>query len=263
MPLADLGEWCVNYEEDGHGDPVLLLSGLGADHTAWALQVEALEGTHRVIVFDNPGIGRTEGPPGPYTTELFAEVAASLLSHLGIERAHVVGASMGGAIAQQLALARPGLVRSLALHCTWGRADRHLTAIMRNWQVAARSMPYVELCRQVWPFVFTVWWYNDRPGGIEELERQAAAAPQAPDAFCDQAEACITHDVLERLGEIRAPTLLTVGERDVLTPAYHTYAIKDEMPDARVRVWQMMGHAPFWEVPDEFNKVTANWIKEH
>ena len=69
--------------------------------------------------------------------------------------------------------------------------------------------------------------------------------------------------MLDRLGEIGAPTLLTVGDRDILTPAHHTYAIKDEMPDARVRVWQMMGHAPFWEIPDEFNKVTTNWLKEH
>lgn len=263
MPLADLGGWRVYYEEHGTGDPVLLVNGLGADHNAWALQTEALSRTHQVIVFDNPGVGATEGPPRPYSTELFADVAAAVLRHLEIERAHVVGASMGGAIAQQVALRHRDLVRSLALHCTWGRADRHLTAILRNWQVSVRAMPYLEFCRQVWPFVFTVWWYNDRPDELEELERQAAAAPQSPDAFCDQAEACIGHDVLERLGEIEAPALLTVGDRDVLTPAHHTYAIKDEMPGARVRVWQKMGHAPFWEIPDEFNQVTMNWIKEH
>jgi pimeloyl-ACP methyl ester carboxylesterase len=263
MPLADLGEWRVYHEEHGSGEPVLLVNGLGADHGAWALQTEALSASHRVVVFDNPGVGQTEGPGGPYTTGQLADVAASLLRHLGIDRAHVVGASMGGTIAQQLALRHPALVRSLALHCTWGRADRHLTAIVRNWQAAARALPYVDFCRQLWPFVFTVWWYNDRPGELEELERQAALAPQSPDAFCDQAEACLTHDVLDRLGEIEAPTLLTVGDRDVLTPAHHTYAIKDEMPGASVRVWQKMGHAPFWEIPDEFNQVTMNWIKEH
>lgn len=263
MPLADLGEWSVYHEEHGSGDPVLLVNGLGADHGAWALQAEALSRTHRVVVFDNPGVGQTEGPRGPYTTGQLADVAASLLRHLGIERAHVVGASMGGAIAQQLVLRHAGLVRSLALHGTWARADRHLSAIVRSWQVAARALPYVDFCRQLWPFVFTVWWYNDRPGELEELERQVARSPQSPDAFCDQAEACLHHDVLDRLGEIEAPTLLTVGDRDVLTPAHHTYAIKDEMPEARVRVWQKMGHAPFWEIPDEFNQVTTNWIKEH
>lgn len=263
MPLAELGDFRVYYEEHGDGDPVLLLNGLGADHTAWALQTEALADRYRVIVLDNPGVGQTVGPRGPYTTAQFADLAAALVDGLGCGASHVVGASMGGAIAQQLALRRPELVRSLALHCTWGRADRHLSAIIRTWKVAARALPYVDLCRQVWPYVFTVWWYNDRPEQLVELERAAAKSPQPAEAFCDQAEACLTHDVLDRLGEIAAPTLLTVGDRDILTPAHHTYAIKDEMPDARVRVWQKMGHAPFWETPEEFNTVTLNWIKEH
>lgn len=263
MPLADLGEWNVYYEERGAGTSVLLISDLGEDHRAWARQTGALAERFRVVVLDNPGVGRTEGPRGSYTTALFADVAAGLLRHLAIERAHVVGASMGGAVAQELALRYPELVRSLALHCTWGRADRHLTAILRSWQTADGALPPLDFRRQVWPFVFTVWWYNDRPAELERLEQQAAETPQSADAFCAQAEACIHHDALDRFGEIEAPTLLTVGDRDVLTPAHHTYAIKDAMPDARVRVWQKMGHAPFWEIPEQFNEVTINWIKEH
>jgi pimeloyl-ACP methyl ester carboxylesterase len=90
-----------------------------------------------------------------------------------------------------------------------------------------------------------------------------AEHPQAPEAFCQQAEACLSHDVLDRLGEVDAPTLLSVGDRDLLTPPHHTYAIKDRMPDARVRVWKQMGHAPFWEIPDEFNRVQLEFLKEH
>jgi pimeloyl-ACP methyl ester carboxylesterase len=122
----------------------------------------------------------------------------------------------------------------------------------------------LDLCRQIWLFVFTVSHFNDHPDEMAELERQVLENPypQSPEAFCDQAEACITHDVLNRLGEIEAPTYVTVGDRDLLTPAHHV-CDQGQMPDARVRVWQMIGHAPFWEIPDEFNKVTANWIKEH
>lgn len=263
--FAELGDWRVYYEEHGDGEPVLLVNGLGADHQAWHVQTEAFREHHRVIVFDNPGVGQTTGPAGPYTTELFADVAAGLLGHLGVERAHVVGASMGGAIAQQLALRHPALVRTLSLHGTWGRADGHLTAIVRSWQTYARAVSLLDLCRQCWLWVFTVWWYNDRPDDMAELERQVVEAPypQSAAAFCDQAEACVRHDVLDRLGEVAVPTLLTVGDRDVLTPAHHTYAIKDRMPHARVRVWQRMGHAPFWEIPEEFNRVQLEFMEEH
>jgi pimeloyl-ACP methyl ester carboxylesterase len=265
MPFAELDERRVYYEAHGEGDPVLLLAGLGADHLAWGLQTDAFREQHRVIVFDNPGVGRTQGPPGPYTTELFADAAAGVLRALGIERAHVVGASMGGTIAQQLALRHPSLVRSLSLHCTWGRADGHLTAIMRSWQRYAREVPLIDLCRQCWLWVFTVWWFNDRPDEVAKLEQQVLESewPQSPAAFCDQAEACIGHDVLDRLGEVEVPTLITVGDRDMLTPPHHTYAIKDRMPQARVRVWQQMAHAPFWEIADEFNRVQLEFMREH
>jgi pimeloyl-ACP methyl ester carboxylesterase len=265
MPFAELGDHRVYYEEHGDGDPVLLVNGLGADHTTWSLQTEYFAQFYRVVVLDNPGVGQTEGPGGPYTTELFADVAAGLLDHLGIERAHVVGASMGGAIAQQIGLRHPALVRSLALHCTWGRADNYLKALMRSWQAAARALPPIDHARQLWLWVFTIWWYNDHPERLEELERQTLEAPypQSPEAFCDQAEACIAHDALDQLGEIAAPTLVTVGDRDLLTPAHHSYQIKERMPDARLRVWKEMGHAPFWEIPDPFNAVNHDFLKEH
>ena len=149
MPFVELGDRRVYLEEHGEGDLLLLVNGLGADHTTWGLQTEYFKEHYRVVVFDNPGVGQTEGPAGPYTTELFADVAADLCEHLGIEQAHVVGASMGGAIAQQIALRHPGLVRSLALHCTWGRADHHLTALMRSWQTSAHVLPLIDLCRQI------------------------------------------------------------------------------------------------------------------
>ena len=265
MPFAEVGDYRVWYEERGDGEPVVLLAGLGADHTAWAIQAAAFATRHRVIAFDNPGVGRTVGPRGPYPTALFADVAAGLLRSLGIERAHVVGASLGGCVGQELALRHPRLVRSLALHGTWGRADRYLTALVRSWQASVRALSPVDFARQVWLSVYTVWWWNDAAAERDELERRILDDPlrQSADAFDDQAEACVSHDALERLGGIGAPVLLTVGDRDVLSPAHLTYAVKDRLPGARVRLWQKMGHAPFWEMPDEFNRVNLEWMEEH
>jgi len=262
--FADLAGRRIFYEEHGAGDPVLLVNGLGADHTTWGLQTEFLKEQFRVVVFDNPGVGQSTGPPGPYSSELFADVAASLLRHLGVERAHVVGASMGGIIAQQLALRYPGIVRSLVLHCTWGRCDRYLASLFRSWQACAQGLSLLDLSRQLWLWVFTPSWYG-RPGAIEELERRTREAPypQSPDAFFDQAEACIAHDEVDRLGEIEAPTLIAVGDSDLLTPLYHSLAIKEQMPKALLHVWPNMGHAPFWEIPDEFNQLNSTFLKAH
>ncbi len=264
MPFADLVERRIFYEEQGQGVPLLLLGDLGVDHTVWSGQLDFFRQHFRVIALDNPGSGRSLGPGGPYSTELFADVAAEVLGGLTVEPAHVLGVSMGGAIAQQLALRHPALVRSLVLHGTWGRADNHLRAILRSWQTAARVLPRIDLYRQMWLFLFTVWHYNDHAEAIDELERWVLEShPQSAEDFCAQAEACIAHDVLDRLDEIVVPTLIMVGDRDVLTPPHHAYAIKEKLPQARVRLWQKMGHAPYWETPDDFNAICCDFLTVH
>ena len=265
MPHADLGERRVFYEEHGSGDPVLLVSGLGADHTAWALQTEYLQESFRVVVFDNPGVGQTEGPRGPYTTALFADVAVSLLRQLEIERAHVVGASMGGQIAQQIAVRHPTAVRSLAIHCPWWTADRYTTALIRSWQTIAGAAGMLDLLRQIWLWVFTPRFYAEHPETFVELEREVAENPYAQTvaAFCDQAEACVTHTALEEVTEIDVPTLITVGDTDILTPPAHARELHKRVRGSLLHVWPEMGHAPFWEIPDAFNRLNREFLEAH
>jgi pimeloyl-ACP methyl ester carboxylesterase len=264
VPVATLGVRRVYFEEHGAGDPVLLINGLGADHAAWALQTEFLAQRFRVVVFDNPGIGQTTGPPGPYTTELFGDVAAELVRHLEIDRIHVVGASMGGLIAQQVAVRHPSLVRSLVLHCSWWRADPYTQALIRSWQTFARAAGMLELSRQIWLWVFTRAFFEARGSFFAELERQILETPtQTVEAFCDQAEACVTHEPLEGIRGLGVPTLLTVGDHDILTPPDHTAAIHDRIDGSVLHVWPEMGHAPFWEIPDEFNEVNRDFLEAH
>ena len=265
MPHADLGERRVYYEEHGSGDPVLLINGLGADHTAWALQTEYLQKWFRVVAFDNPGVGQTEGPRGPYTTALFADVAVSLLRHLEIERAHVVGASMGGLIAQQIAVRHTDAVRSLSVHCPWWRADPYTVSLIRSWQALARGVGMHDLLRQIWLWVFTPRFYEEKPETFVELERQLAESPhpQTVEAFCDQAEACVTHVALEAVAEIDLPTLITVGDADILTPAAHARALHKHVRGSVLHVWPEMGHAPFWEIPEAFNRLNREFLEAH
>ena len=265
MPFAELAERRVYYEEHGSGDPVLLINGLGADHSAWALQTEALQKRFRVIVFDNPGVGQTTGPRGPYTTELFGDVGAGLLRFLGIDRAHVVGASMGGLIAQQVAVRHSELVRSLVLHCSWWRADRYTQALLRSWQSYAETAGMLALARQIWLWVFTPRFFEEQSATLEQLERQLADNPhaQSVEAFCDQAEACVGHEALESVAGIAAPTLITVGDGDILTPPAHSRALHERIAGSILNVWPEMGHAPFWEIPDEFNRLNREFLEAH
>lgn len=263
MPFAELEERRVYYEEHGEGDPVLLINGLGADHKAWDLQTDYLKRFFRVIVFDNPGVGRTTGPRGPYTTELFADVAAGLLRQLAIERAHVVGASMGGTIAQQVAVRHRQLVRSLVLHCSWWRADSYTAALIRSWQTYAGAAGMLELSRQIWLWVFTPRFFQERPETFAELEREVRENGQSVEAFCDQAEACIAHQALEEVAQVEAPTLITVGDGDILTPPAHSRAIHERIKGSELHVWPEMGHAPFWEIPDQFNELNREFLEAH
>src|SRR5207302_6379907 len=176
--------------------------------------------------------------------------------------AHVVGASMGGMVGQQLAVRHPELVRSLVLHCPWWRADPYTSALIRSWLAIGGAAGKLELDRQIWLWVFTPRFYEERPDWFERLEEEARKPGQSVEAFCDQAEACLAHEALEAVARIEAPTLITVGERDILTPPEHARAIHERSRGSPLHVWPEMGHAPFWEIPDEFNALMRRFLEE-
>jgi pimeloyl-ACP methyl ester carboxylesterase len=126
-------------------------------------------------------------------------------------------------------------------------------------------MPFAELSRQIWLWVSTPRFCRERPDDVAGLERQLAENPypQTVEAFCDQAEACFAHDALEEVAVVRAPTLITVGDTDILTPPAHSRAIHERIPGSTLHVWPEMGHAPFWEIPDAFNRLNREFLEPH
>jgi pimeloyl-ACP methyl ester carboxylesterase len=247
-------------EQEGEGDDVVFISGLADEGACWLDQVAALADRYRVTTFDNRGVGRSATPSGEYRIAEFAADTAALLDALGIARAHVVGSSMGGAIAQELALARPDLVRSLVLNGTWCRGDRFLHEIFRNWMWSAQKADGIRdflVAVNLWCFAPRIW--ND--GTMDGWLDAAAASPhaQSVDAFTRSAEALIRHDSADRIGAISAPTLVTVGELDLCLPERYSRAIVERIEGARLAVIPEAGHQPFQEVPDDYNRLLADF----
>ena len=135
MPTVRVADVSLYYVEAGAGEPLVLVMGLGADHLAWGFQFPVLAERYRVIAFDNRGAGQSDVPDRPYTTRMMADDTAGLMDALGIDRAHVLGVSLGGMIAQEIALNHPARVRSLQLHGTLGRPDNYLKAQLVNGRV--------------------------------------------------------------------------------------------------------------------------------
>ena len=219
MGMIDAGGVQLYAEQAGQGDDVIFISGLADEGACWVDQVAGLSDRWRITTFDNRGVGRSETPPGEYRSTSFAEDTAALMDALGIERAHVVGSSLGGAIAQELTLAHPEKVRSLVLNGTYCQGDHFFREVIRSWQWAAQKSDNLRDFLNVvnlWCFAPRI--YNE--GIMEEWLTAAVASPhaQSVDAFCRSADALIEHDAADRVGAIAVPTLVTVGELDLCLP---------------------------------------------
>jgi 3-oxoadipate enol-lactonase len=149
VPVTTVGDLDVAWDQFGLGEPVLMINGIGADRTAWSLQTPAIARNSRAITFDNRDVGETGAgrEPRPYSMRRFADDAAGLLTALGVGRVHVVGASMGGAIAQEFALAYPERVLSLTLVCSWAKTDAWLAELLDIWEGVLAAMGPVEWSR--------------------------------------------------------------------------------------------------------------------
>lgn len=265
MPRVRVNGVELQYVEVGGGDPVLMIMGFGGDHLAWGFQVPALSARYRVIAFDNRGAGQSSVPDVPYSTRMMADDAVGLLDALGVARAHVIGASMGGMIAQEVALGHPGRVRSLQLHCTYARPDGYMQALMEAWRTMRTKTSPEEWLRTVALWLFSPRTYNERPDFIEMVIQTglASAHPFSLTGFLRQGEAVRGHDALDRLPGLTHPTLVSVAEDDVLVPPRFARELAAAVPAAELRVIEGAGHAYFWERADVFNAMCLEFLDRH
>lgn len=262
MPAVRVGEIGMHYVEAGVGTPLVLIMGLGGDHTAWGFQMGAFAERHRVIAFDNRGAGQTDAPDAPYTTRGMADDTAGLMDALGVDRAHVIGISMGGMIAQELALRYPERVSSLHLGCSLARPDAYLLALTASWREMRAGLGREAMLRAIGLWLFAPTTYDERPELVETVLQNSLANPypQSLTGFLRQSEAVAAHDTLDRLPAIRVPTLVSVGEDDILVPPRLSRELAARMPGALLRVVPGAGHAYFLERVDIFNELCLEFV---
>src|ERR1051326_5307586 len=262
MPTIAVNGIDLYYVESGTGDPLVLVMGFGGDHLSWGFQLSALSERYRVIAFDNRGSGRSSAPDVPYTTRMMADDTIALMDRLGIDRAHILGVSLGGMIAQELALAYPGRVRSLQLRCTAARPDRYMLALLENLRLA-RNVAGVDLAQRAMAlWLFAPSTFNERPQFVEMMLHAASSQsyPQSDVGFARQGDAVMSHDALARLATITCPTLVSVGEEDQLAPVRFAREIARAVPHAEFHTVPGAGHAYFWEKSAEFNALCLDFL---
>lgn len=255
----------LHYVEAGQGEPLVLIMGFGGDHLSWGFQLPEFATKYRVLAFDNRGAGQSDSPDLPYTMAMMAGDTVGLMDALGIERAHVVGVSMGGMVAQQLALDHPARVRSLHLACTLARPDPYLRALTESWRELRHALSREAMLRAIGPWLFAPVTYRERPEFIEMIFQNALANPypQTLTGFIRQGEAIASHDTVGRLGGLRCPTLVSVAEEDILVPPRFSRDVAALIPGATLRLVPGAGHAYFWERPDAFNALCLEFLAAH
>ncbi|MGI9544944.1 MAG: alpha/beta fold hydrolase [Cyclobacteriaceae bacterium] len=252
----------IYYQERGIGDPLVLLMGFGADGNVWEKHAAVYEQHFRCIILDNRGVGKSDAPHGPYSTAMMADDTAAVMDHLGVTQAKVAGISMGGAIAQELALNHPERVSCLALISTWPSFNTYAKTVYENLKSirkTAKPDDFMELL-QLW--IFAPPFYETGLADLKEGQEEAAANenPQTQQGFEGQLDACIHHNSVDRLGQIKVPTLITIGDMDIFTPPTFSELLHEKIPGSRLEHFPRGGHVHHWEDLERFNRITLEFL---
>ena len=263
MPFAEANGQRLYYEEHGDGEPLLCVMGLAANTLAWALQVNAFAEHHRLVIFDNRDVGQSSMADGPYEIADMAQDTLALADHLELESFHLLGVSMGGAIAQEMALAAPDRIQTLTLAVTFARAGAWAHKLNEIW--AARRATYT---REQWIDELMLLTMSEE--FFENAEMTAAMRtmmlsdpnPPSPEAFARQLAASSHHDAHDRLGSLNMPVHVIGAEWDILVPVWKSQEVAELIPGSELTVIPRAPHGVQIERAEEFNRAVLDFIAE-
>jgi pimeloyl-ACP methyl ester carboxylesterase len=263
MPTIKVDEADFYYEIHGDGEPLILIPGLGTGLWLWYKQVPTFAGSFRTIIFDPPGVGQSAPSEVPFTTRSSAATVAKLFEMLGIERAHVLGASLGGFVAQEFALAYPQKTGSLVLCCTSAGGGSHVPAhasVMEDYAANFKLNPDERIRRNLL-LSFAPQYVSEHAEEVERVLAMRLANFVPDEVYVSQVRAGQTHDAEARVSKITAPTLVITGDADRIVPPENSNNLADAIPRAELKVIPGGSHMFFIEEAEAFNAAVVAFIK--
>lgn len=263
MPKISIGDAEIYYEEHGTGETVLLVAGLGGAGAYWNPNLPGFSSRYRTIVHDHRGTGQSTQSRIKYSIEQMADDLLRLMDALGIEKAHLVGHSTGGAIGQVLALDHPERLKSLVIYASWTRSDpfmRRVMAARRSLVTDTGSLAYLQTTPV---FLYPDWWVNANDALLVQREQRGEQTFPPAEIASSRIDAVLAFDRADSLHNIRTPSLVLCARDDFLTPPYFSEALAREIPDSELVILPNGGHACSEVVVDRFNRVVFDFIDAH
>jgi pimeloyl-ACP methyl ester carboxylesterase len=265
VPKAKVNDIQLYYEVHGEGEPLMLIMGLGASTLGWDMQTPTFSREFQVVAFDNRGSGRSDKPASRYSIRLFAKDTAGLMDALGIASAHVYGVSMGGFIAQELALSYPQRVRTLVLGATSCGGRQAIVSLPEHLSlmISLNSLSAEEAAEKGLLLLYSDEFIARKRQELIERALAEAELRPPPDAYGRQVQAATRHDTCDRLPQICCPTLVISGSEDKIVPAENSRILADQIPGAELVVLPKAGHGYLVECAEESNAIVLDFLHRH
>ena len=260
MQRVRVGGVEIAYERHGDGPALMLVPGLGGVGSYWHPQIEALSQSFTVITHDHRGTGQSTRFEGTYSVDMLADDALGLMDALGIERAHFIGHSTGGAIAQTLAIEHPARVHSMVQYASWTKADGHLRLCFFVRRRLLRDSGPFAYIRATPLFLMPTWWIRDNEEALEQAAADALDSFPSVEIADARIDAVLTFDRTEHLSSIRTPTLVLCASDDILTPPYYSEELARRIPNAELALLEKGGHACSQTTSARFNEVVLSFL---
>ena len=263
MPKIHVNGIDLFYDIQGTGEPLLLIAGFDCDSSYWSAVMPALVNKYQVIRFDNRGVGQSSAPDCPYSIKQMADDAAALLNYLGIT-IHVAGHSMGGQIAQELALAHPEKVKTLTLLSSWASGNAKFYSLIEMFGDLPKNLDGKIYQKVLLPWMFTEEFYS-KTEAIEQIINFIEEYPFLPTShgLYRQSRAILKSDTSKHITNISCPTLVVVGKEDIVTPVKFSEQLAGGIPNAELVVLERGGHGFLVESPDAVALVMLNFLAKH
>ncbi|MCL2813510.1 MAG: alpha/beta hydrolase [Oscillospiraceae bacterium] len=269
MPLVKTSDGIninyTEYNEYKNSEPLLLIMGLGAPGSLWEKHIGEYKKYFRCIAIDNRGAGESGKPAGDYRTDQMADDAISVADALGIDEFQINGISMGGAIAQKIAINHAARVKGCVITASWAFCGNYMKSVFEMLKITRGNMSYANFSRMFLLWLYSAKYYESDFCAIEESIQNNIddLLPMPRHAFESQASACQNHDTRESLNAVTAPVLITAGSADIFTPVECSAYLHKNIKNSELAVFEGYAHTHHWEDLNRYNALTANFLRRN